>query len=192
MVERQGCIFTRRPQICLMERVGQISLSSNAVLKQYCTSQVEITHKTVTFPPCRTNESIYQTTMIVNYGDTPASFAFQTTGLGPTFTIMPSQGIVPAKGNVLVSGDPTPDPQWHPPPCTLVFTPRLTCPPPLLSPQVALRFSPKDEKPINARTICTFNGVAMTAIPLVLAGAAFAPRLAFDVPGIFCFRCRNR
>ena len=42
--------------------------------------------------------------MIVNYGDTPASFAFQTSGLGPCFAIKPSQGIVPAKGNVLVRG----------------------------------------------------------------------------------------
>lgn len=68
--------------------------------------QVELTHKSVTFPPCRTDESIHQTVMIVNYGDTPSSFAFQTTGLVPIFTIKPAQGVVPAKGNVLVRN-------WH-------------------------------------------------------------------------------
>ena len=65
-------------------------------------AQVELTHHSVAFPPCRTSEAAHQTVMIVNYGDTPASFAFQTSGLGPCFAIKPSQGIVPAKGNVLV------------------------------------------------------------------------------------------
>ena len=49
---------------------------------------------------------MHQTIMIANYGDTPSSFAFHTTGLGPIFSIKPAQGVVPAKGNVLVSAGP--------------------------------------------------------------------------------------
>ncbi len=65
-------------------------------------AQVELTHKSIAFPPCRPNEPAHQTVMIVNYGDTPASYAFQTGGLAPHFTIKPAQGLVLAKGSVLV------------------------------------------------------------------------------------------
>jgi hypothetical protein len=41
--------------------------------------------------------------MIVNYGDTAVSYAFQTGPLAPHFAIKPAQGLIPAKGNVLVS-----------------------------------------------------------------------------------------
>ena len=60
----------------------------------------------------------------------------------------------------------------------------------LPSVQIGLRFRPQDAKPTSSRTTCTFNGVAMTAAPLVLSGTAHEPRLTFDVPtGTLFFRC---
>jgi len=64
--------------------------------------KVELSHTSIAFPPCRPGERACQTLMIVNYGDTPASFAFQSAGLGALFAISPSNGLVPPKGHVLI------------------------------------------------------------------------------------------
>jgi hypothetical protein len=68
-------------------------------------SQVEVSHRSIQFPPCRPGERVHQTLLLVNYGDTPASFAFTNArGLAPVFQIRPAQGVIPAKSHVLVSG----------------------------------------------------------------------------------------
>ncbi|KAG1664126.1 hypothetical protein FOA52_011949 [Chlamydomonas sp. UWO 241] len=64
--------------------------------------RVELAHRRVAFPPCRPGERMFQTTMIINYGDTPAAFTFQTGALGSCFAVKPAAGVVPAKGSVLV------------------------------------------------------------------------------------------
>ena len=127
--------------------VGNTFLHSNPEFAP----KVEISHKSISFPPSRPREAAYQTLSIFNRGDTPSSFRFHLghSLAGPDaslFSIKPEEGLVPPKGTVLV----------------------------------ALKFNPKQPGPATARATCTFNGIASTGVSIALSGTAHVPRLSFQ------------
>ncbi|EFJ47120.1 hypothetical protein VOLCADRAFT_92245 [Volvox carteri f. nagariensis] len=65
--------------------------------------KVELSTRQVSFPPCRPGESVHQTLLIANSGDTPVAFNFGSAAvLKPLFAVRPQAGVVPPKGHVLV------------------------------------------------------------------------------------------
>lgn len=65
--------------------------------------QVDISTRVVAFPACRPGEEACQTLVLSNYGDTPASFAFQNAkALGPEFAVKPAHGVLAARSHALV------------------------------------------------------------------------------------------
>eukprot|EP00798_Chlamydomonas_sp_ICE-L_P020949 gene20949-27801_t len=189
--------------------------------------KVEATHKSIQFPPCRPGDRVCQTTMLVNYGDTPCAFSFPSASLASQFEVRPSHGVVPPKGYILIGlrfslVDTVP--VWVSATAVeiklngLRFSPEDTTPVVAkarclrFSPvdttgvvskarcllngvsataveiKLSLRFSPLDTTPVVAKARCLLNSVSATAVEIKLSGAAYTPRLTFDLPGPLFFR----
>jgi len=68
--------------------------------------QLEVSHRTITFPPVRPHESSCETLLLRNMGDTLISFSFKAhmASLFPDFDIKPAVGVVPPHKHMLVRG----------------------------------------------------------------------------------------
>ncbi|GLC34162.1 Cilia- and flagella-associated protein 65 [Pleodorina starrii] len=83
-----------------LRAVGNTFLHSNPEFSP----KVELSTRHISFPPCRPGESVHQTLLIANSGDTPAAFSFGAPGaLMPLFSVRPLAGVVPPKGHALVA-----------------------------------------------------------------------------------------
>lgn len=95
---RAGCTAHNGPTAALTPNIRLFPPRPNT------RPQVELSSREVAFPPCRPGERAHQTLMLANYGDTPAAFAVTNAAAlaKAGFAAKPEQGVVPAKGHVLV------------------------------------------------------------------------------------------
>jgi len=80
---------------------GNTFLHSNPELSP----KLEFSHRMITFPPVRPQETSCQTLTLRNTGDTPISFSFKANmaALFPDFDIKPALGVVPPHSHLLVA-----------------------------------------------------------------------------------------
>ncbi|KXZ53757.1 hypothetical protein GPECTOR_6g674 [Gonium pectorale] len=65
--------------------------------------KVELSTRSISFPPCRPGDAVHQTILVANNGDTPTAFNFGApSALWPLFHVRPAAGVVPPKGHVLI------------------------------------------------------------------------------------------
>ncbi|KAK9812626.1 hypothetical protein WJX72_000839 [[Myrmecia] bisecta] len=66
-------------------------------------TKAELSKSHVAFPPCRPHETVYQTLMVMNHGDTAFQFEIVGAGLHPRFSCKPRRGVVSPKSWQLVA-----------------------------------------------------------------------------------------